>query len=153
MVDKRIKRRRRQNLWLVPTATAIVFTLILVGIVVLLSPTNKPYLINRTPYFYGYAAYLDSRIEFAVASDWNMGNTIAPGDTIMWVSAPQESIHVGDIVYYKAPDSGKLVAQRVVDKTDTGLLVNGDNSSSEPVEIPFQNLRGLVIGVLYHRSS
>ena len=117
------------------------------------APSSQPVLINRTAYFRGYTAYIDSRINFATASDWEMGRTIAPGDTIMWVSAPQENIHAGDIVYYKAPDSGELAAQRVVDKTDTSLLVNGDNSSSEPVEIPFQNLRGLVIGVLYHRSS
>ncbi len=67
------------------------------------------------------------------------------------VNRPDE-IHEGDIVAYKTP--GGLVVHRVVkvDQDEKGIyyLVKGDNNPlADPYKIRFENIRGVIVGIIY----
>jgi hypothetical protein len=115
---------------------------------------ERPGLINRTPYFQGYAAYIDSRINFTQAENWAMGRTISPGDVIMWVEIPFENLRIGDLVYYENPlKPGQSLAHRVIETNGRTLRTKGDESPDpDPYEVTPERLKGMVIGVIYFRE-
>ncbi len=69
----------------------------------------------------------------------------------MPISQPEE-IHEGDIVAYKAPEG--LIVHRVVkissDEKGPYYLVKGDNNPlADPYKIRFENIRGVIVGIIY----
>ncbi|MBI5398979.1 signal peptidase I [Candidatus Woesearchaeota archaeon] len=65
-----------------------------------------------------------------------------------------EDIHVGDVVSYQSKITNDLIIHRVISKEvdDNGIffLVKGDNNpAADPQKIRFEDVRGVVVGVVY----
>ncbi len=144
----RKKRSRVAGFWLAAIVIVGIGTVLIV--LVLIPPT--PTLLNRSAFFYGYAAYIDSDVHFTVAADWNMGHTIHPFDIIIWTNVNKENIHSGDIILYEDPNTGNVVAHRVIAVNEEGFKTRADNSElPDSYVVPSSALIGKVIGVLYTR--
>jgi len=137
-------------------AILIVVFAILTGLAIkfMLLPNESPFpgTVDRSEFF-GYEAYVDSRIHFVRAGDWDMGNTIRENDAVMWVEVEPENVAVGDIIYYDNPlNPGEALAHRVVAIENSGFKTKGDSSSIlDTYTVLPEHLKGMVIGVVYQR--
>lgn len=146
----RRKRTLYAGFW--PITAAITGVVVIIAILVLALAPSSPALLNRSTFFYGYAAYIDSDVHFTMAADWNMGHTIHPFDVVMWINTSTENIHPGDIILYQEPSTGNVVAHRVIAVSEEGLQTQADNSEMpDSYVVPPSALMGKVIGVLYSR--
>lgn len=114
-----------------------------------------------TEYFGGYEAYLDKRIYYGTMGTSSMVPTINVGDTILWVEVDNiAGLEVGDIIIFKHPTYPDVdnIAHRIVEivPVDGGyqFVTKGDNLSEQDQHpVPEGNVHGLVIGVVYPKSS
>lgn len=65
-----------------------------------------------------------------------------------------QSIHVGDIISYQSKATNDLIVHRVISKSvdEKGVffLVKGDNNPSiDPQKIRFEEIHGILVGVIY----
>jgi hypothetical protein len=105
---------------------------------------------ERTQWFGGYTAFLDRELHLTRAGDWGMGRTVKENDVVIWVEVDRSLIRAGDLLLYREPGSGRLVAHRVVEVVDHLFRTKGDALPS-PDNYLVENFEGLVIGVIYSR--
>ncbi len=105
---------------------------------------------ERTQWFGGYTAFLDRGLHLTRAGDWGMGRTVKENDVVIWVRVDRSLIGVGDLLLYREPGSGRLLAHRVVEVVDNLFRTKGDALPS-PDNYLVENFEGLVIGVIYSR--
>jgi len=122
---------------------------------------NIPYenIYNWTQIFHGYEAYLDRRISYSVVSGTSMAPTFGDNDMVLWVEVDNMAeLKVGDIIIYQHPTRPYLdnIAHRIIEvgtgSRENQFMTKGDNSSEE-YWVPEGNIHGLVIGVIYYRTS
>jgi len=118
---------------------------------------------NWTEIFHGYEAYLDNQIFYSTVSGTSMAPTIKDGDVVLWVKADPAELEVGDIIVYQHPTQPgeKLIVHRIIRIIKEGgkymFETKGDNRLESDAETDIgaylvgeDDLRGLVIGVVYH---
>jgi signal peptidase I len=114
-------------------------------------------IVNRIEYFRGYEAYLDREIFFSRVVGPSMEPTFGDNDTILWVRVDPADLEVGDIVvmYFKLPwlPRPENISHRIREVKMVGgeraFLTQGDNAWKPDGWVPQDNIRGLVIGVIY----
>ena len=105
---------------------------------------------ERTQWFGGYTAFLDRELHLTRAEEWGMGRTVRENDAVIWVRVDRSLVRVGDLLLYREPDSGRLVAHRVVEVVDNLFRTKGD-ALPYPDDYLVEDFEGLVIGVIYSR--
>jgi len=115
-----------------------------------------------TQIFHGYEAYLDRRISyFDNIQGTSMEPTFGGNDVILLVEVNPAELKVGDIIVFQHPTLANppLIAHRIIEVgTDIDgkykFRTKGDNMS-EPDQhwVPEEKVEGLVIGVIYYRTS
>jgi len=81
------------------------------------------------------------------APGFSMYPFIRNGDIITVAPLPENGPETGDVVAFVHPGTGKLIVHRVVEKTDRGYLIRGDNSEASDGIIPASCLIGTVVRV------
>jgi hypothetical protein len=136
---------------------AVLLVILITGIAFLLkSPPEAPFpgTLDRSEFFWGHRAWVDERISFVRAGDWGMGRTIEENDVIMWAQADPENLSVGDIIYFENPlEPGQLLARRIAEIEEGTFRTKGDGGADlDPFVVTSEELRGVVIGVIYYRE-
>ena len=65
----------------------------------------------------------------------SMMPVIHPGDFVIGVPVDYKDVQVGDIVTYKSRSKGITICHRVIDRTEEGLVFQGDNNSEVDLEL------------------
>lgn len=69
----------------------------------------------------------------------SMEPTIKQGDTIIFKKTSYNSLEVGDIIVYKS-NTGRYIIHRIVEITEDGLILKGDNNPTIDSEIVKENM-------------
>jgi hypothetical protein len=101
----------------------------------------------RTQLFGGMDAYVDTRVRFTVAGEWQMEPTVGENDVVMWVEAPVEGVAAGDLVVHGR--GGSIRVSRVYEVLSGGVLRVRADSGGREENVGADELLGIVIGVLY----
>jgi len=141
-------------------ATILVLSALLVitGIGWFIAVSKRPYegLYSWNEYFRGYEVYLDQRIYRGVMYGTSMELTIREGDSFLWVEVDNKAeLRVSDIIVYPHPTYAghPIVAHRITEVGVQGFWTKGDHLAAERGWVQAENVRGLVIGVVYQRRS
>lgn len=113
-------------------------------------------LLNWTALLRGYPAYLDNDVSSFLVSGSSMFPALRDNDLIWYVETSVQNVDVGDIIiFYQTTRPGSpLVAHRVYEKTQTGVLTQGDAADlPDQLNVTDNELVGLVIGALYNSSQ
>ncbi|WFN33515.1 GNAT family N-acetyltransferase [Methanogenium sp. S4BF] len=81
------------------------------------------------------------------APGFSMYPFIRNGDIITVAPLPENGPETGDVVAFVHPGTGNLIVHRVVEKTDRGYLIRGDNTEGPDGTIPASSLIGVVVRV------
>ena len=72
----------------------------------------------------------------------SMVPVINPGDFVVGELVDYEDVKEGDIVTYKSRNSGFIICHRVIERTEEGLVLKGDNNAEADMEIVGENAVG-----------
>ena len=82
-----------------------------------------------------------------MAPGFSMHPFIRHQDIITVSPVPENGLNTGDVVAFSRPDVGNLTVHRVVEKTDHGYLIRGDNTEKPDGIIPLSSIIGVVVRV------
>ena len=81
------------------------------------------------------------------APGFSMSPFIQDSDAITVAPLSGAAPHLGDVVAFIRPETGKLVVHRVVGKQDGAFLIQGDNAEETDGPVPAANVLGRVTRV------
>jgi hypothetical protein len=167
----RDRRRTVQKIAIILLLAALAFSWTRVAIAHFRQPGPVEWgLEDRSKEFHGFKAYVNPMIEFTAAEDWGMAypkeldqgvvwiGPIRENDVVMWTRVGRSDLRVGDIILYQDPLENDLIAHRIVgvDNSDPQrprFRTKGDALAEEDNYLVDDELRGVVIGVLYARGG
>lgn len=82
-----------------------------------------------------------------MAPGFSMHPFIRHQDILTVSPVPDNGPNTGDVVAFSRPDVGNLTVHRVVEKTDHGYLIRGDNTEKPDGIIPLSSIIGVVVRV------